>query len=959
MMLVVKEVDMDRVIKNTLGVGFGLCVALASANVLAESHSHAPGDAGVVNEQQILYWMVKRGELAKDATEAEKRAALKGYLSKVGTAKAKPALLEVQAEKARLAKLDNKSLLQRVSAKASDAEVTKTVKVLGVLIDFPDLPYNNNRLTANDTGMYYDDYNVAHYKDLLFSKTGFAGPQGQNLISGYQYFQEASGQTFFFEGDVKGWYRAANNAAYYGGNDPESNDSDKAVPELVKEAVTQAVADMSAEELASYDVEDPYDLNNNGNLNEPDGIIDHVMLFHSSIGEEAGGGVLGNNGADAIWSHRYFVDQNTNGYTIPGSGKKVFGYTVQPIDAAAGVCVHEFGHDLGLPDEYDTGPEKGDGSPVGNWSLMSGGSWVGRIPGSQPSGFSPYAASYLQNKYKGNWISEQEVKLEDVTNNATDFVLKAAVDHSGVNQLSVPLPSASLAFKQPYQGKYQYYSGQGNLLNHAMSFDLVLPEADVLILKMKAHWDIEVDYDYMQLLVEGVALAGNHTKLSNRVNNARNIITGKSSTIPGAEGENSWVDLEYDLSAYKGRTVSVAINYVTDQYAGGYGIAIDQIQLLQASEVIYSDDAETADKAALNGYIRTDSTRPGEKRRYIVQLRNHQGIDAGLGGRGYDPGVLIWMEDFNNSDNNVSEHPGKNLIGVIDADQNLIGTSGTSVQIRDAAFSLNGQSAYPNDTNLAAIAKFDDSLDYSAPEKPQAGMILPKLGITMEVVELAPDATSATIRINRASGDNPPEPQPDPLATTISASVELNRVTFSANTTGGDASYTYAWSFGDGQTSADAAPVHTYQAAGTYTVNLTVTDGAGAQASASTQVSVVLPVNGGFTVATDGLTVSFTNTTSGGSGQFTYSWNFGDGNSSSLASPSHTYAQAGTYTVAMVATDTQNNRSTISQTVTVTAPTTPTTPTTPPSGDSGGSGGGSVGWLTMLILAGLGIRRRC
>ncbi len=37
---------------------------------------------------------------------------------------------------------------------------------------------------------------------------------------------------------------------------------------------------------------------------------------------------------------------------------------------------HEFGHDLGLPDEYDT-QYTGQGEPVQAWSIMSGGSWAG------------------------------------------------------------------------------------------------------------------------------------------------------------------------------------------------------------------------------------------------------------------------------------------------------------------------------------------------------------------------------------------------------------------------------------------------------------------------------------------------------------------------------------------------------------------------------------------------------
>lgn len=66
------------------------------------------------------------------------------------------------------------------------------------------------------------------------------------------------------------------------------------------------------------------------------------MIFHASVGEEAGGGVLG---ADAIWSHRfnlgrYHVLEGTKS-NVPGrfNGQfAAFDYTIQPIDAAAGVC---------------------------------------------------------------------------------------------------------------------------------------------------------------------------------------------------------------------------------------------------------------------------------------------------------------------------------------------------------------------------------------------------------------------------------------------------------------------------------------------------------------------------------------------------------------------------------------------------------------------------------------------
>jgi hypothetical protein len=71
-----------------------------------------------------------------------------------------------------------------------------------------------------------------------------------------------------------------------------------------------------------------------------------------------------------------------------------------------------------------------------------------------------------------------------------------------------------------------------------------------------------------------------------------------------------------------------------------------------------------------------------------------------------------------------------------------------------------------------------------------------------------------------------------------------------------------------------------------------------------------------------GQSVTFTPTVSGGTAPYSYSWDFGDGSSSTSASPSHVYSTAGTFTVKLNVTDANNIVATASHTVTVSLVTT-------------------------------------
>ncbi len=135
----------------------------------------------------------------------------------------------------------------------------------------------------------------------------------------------------------------------------------------------------------------------------------------------------------------------------------------------------------------------------------------------------------------------------------------------------------------------------------------------------------------------------------------------------------------------------------------------------------------------------------------------------------------------------------------------------------------------------------------------------------------------------------------------------------------------WSWAFGDGGTSTAQNPSYTYAAAGTYSVTLTATNSCGSNTSTMTNYITVNPCVGptagfsGTPLSGDyPLVVSFTDASSGAT---SYSWDFGDGGTSTAANPSYTYTAAGTYTVSQTVTNScGSNTSTQLNYITVTTP---------------------------------------
>ncbi len=122
----------------------------------------------------------------------------------------------------------------------------------------------------------------------------------------------------------------------------------------------------------------------------------------------------------------------------------------------------------------------------------------------------------------------------------------------------------------------------------------------------------------------------------------------------------------------------------------------------------------------------------------------------------------------------------------------------------------------------------------------------------------------------------------------------------------------WSWNFGDGATSPDRNPTHTFPGAGSYLVALTVGDNAGGSNTATAHVDVHAPPpppankapHAEFEVHCTDQTCSFTDRSSDDDGVIAgRHWDFGDGQSSTEQNPSHPYAAPGHYNVTLTVTD--------------------------------------------------------
>jgi len=654
--------------------------------------------------------------------------------------------------------------------------------------------------TVDNTTIWAPDFSSAYYKNMLFDATPGA-------VSMRNFYIEQSSGRYAVNGGknnegVTEWAQVPYRAAHYGRDWCGSIVCGTTTWWFVRDTVNgwyndQIAAGKSVDEINAYlsqfDKWDRYDQDGDGNYNEPDGYIDHFQAVHAGEGQETGGGAYG---SDAIWSHRWYVQLTpiggggptlSDGTVVPYGGVRIGqskywigDYTIEPENGGVGVFAHEYGHDLGLPDLYDTSGNTGGASnSVEFWSLYSRGSYGSTGIASEGIGSKPISMSAYEKIFLG-WSNLQVLGYGQT---ASVKMGPASFNTKQTQQLALLLPDKVVVTQLPfsaYAGSYLYFSGTGNNVDNAMSRPVTLPAGPVS-LSAKVRYSIETDWDYAYLTVNGSPVATSRSTGTNP--NGQNFGNG----ITGSSG-GSWVDLTADLSAYAGQTVTIGWRYWTDGAVVDSGLLVDEIVITGQP----TDGAETDPGWTYTGFARTDGQITNSYfNAYFAEYRNYRGYDDGLRTGpynfgftdnpalgnwvehyNYQDGLLVWYYDTSFDNNNVGDacaagHCG-GLVLPVDAHPDLLIRAdgkvwGTAVQSHDSTFGLQATplvclhrlSVESCVGGLPANPLFDDRMDYWVSPDPSinnfgwASVQVPKTGTTIRVINTSTQDNFMQLLINR------------------------------------------------------------------------------------------------------------------------------------------------------------------------------------------------------------------
>jgi immune inhibitor A len=642
--------------------------------------------------------------------------------------------------------------------------------------------------SVDNSTVWRSDFSQPYFQDLYFGG-------GESLKN---YMETQSSGRYSVNGTVTNWVKVDFTQGRYGTDICGSNVC-STVLALVRDGAKKWVQDQLAAGvsmsdiqamLTEFDVWDRYDVDGDGDFNEPDGFLDHFQIVHSG-GDQADGDPI--YGGDAIWSHRSYSNlafgpscfdpaltcltgTPVGGIINPGShptnpfeivddgtftGFLIGDYTMQPENGGRSVFYHEYTHDLGLPDDYNN--INGGDNNNEHWTLMA----QSRLGAKNDEGIGERGGDMgAWNKLQLGWLNYQAV---DYRAHKTVVLGPQEFNTNKKQALVVVLPEQEVTFDmgEPATGTEQFYSGHDDDTVATLSREITVPAGGTLTFSTR--YDIETDWDSAFVAIDGTPIVGTVGGVSTeRPNNQNGRFIGWDGTA------TDWQEGVFTLPA---GTYELSLGYFSDAAVAGNeadvldgvffdGMAIDGVEL--------SEDGWTADHFSLVGAEVVDlfphfyiagSRSYISYDRYLETGPYFFGYGAALPDKvdhyAYQEGLLISYWNTLYGDNDTFEHPGFGRNMYIDAHPTPMpqasGPGGywrARVQVYDAPFGKDKTDKVTLHVNgqpftfggLPGQPTFDDTKQYWFAEIPNHGVKLPALGVKIRVV--SDSGGKLTVKVN-------------------------------------------------------------------------------------------------------------------------------------------------------------------------------------------------------------------
>ena len=625
------------------------------------------------------------------------------------------------------------------------APSTGTIEVAIIMADFQDRAFD-------------DDRNVSYFEEISF---------GEN-DSFRDYYDEVSQGALDIQGDVFGPYTLDGNASDYGAENPN----------FVTDSIEAADGDI---DYRDYDA---------------------VMVLHAGPGQES-------TGVDEdIWSVHWRglnILTNDGGHRIRETTQVPEYQDVGDQRSPVGVWCHEFGHELGLPDFYDT---DGSSEGIGHWGIMSAGNWLDN--GETPGHFMAYSKVWL------GWIEPVVVEAD------LEGVVLEPVEGDGViYKLPIPgnwtdAPEYFLLENRQQIGYDSYLPGTGLMIWHVNETTL------------NDRWSSNTVNDDEEHKGVDLEAADGDDDMDDSINRG-------DSGDPWTSG--SFTASGYpDSTAYNGTDSGWRIQNIA---VDALNILLDITFLSEPHAVADADEAVVLVNESLQFYGHDSWDDDGE----IVNFT--WDFDDGTFAYIDDPvhlfdafgtyEVTLTVKDDNDLTTTVT------LTIYVNAPPVAVAEAAPLVVALGEAVFFNGSGSYDPDGVIAFYYwNFDDGRTSNQAEVSHIFADSGTFNVSFKVSDNRNTITTIYLEITVL---NEP-PQANFTITPAGGNTTVN-FAFSDTSTDSDGTIAeWAWDFGDGNASNAAEPMHHYALPGSYTVTLRVVDDQGANDTISHTVNVTnaLPV---------------------------------------------------------------------------------------------------------------------